>query len=829
MQSDKSGIPAVAWRRRLDESLSHPFKPSRPYSVKLLWQMLPVIWRLQRLMRKQKNLGFDPLNFINPPRAQPDKGVPMGGMGGGSITRGWQGDFCRWQLRPGIYHHHTVHADQFSLFVQQQGQLPKSVVLNPNRPTDNSLSTWQWGMNPAYATYHALFPRAWTNYEKPLPNVSLTCRQISPVIAHNYRESSFPVCVFLWQVKNTGKNSIKVGLMFTMQNGWGTENDTAGGHHNSLFHITGKKKGQPKGILLHHAYRQARSYAKEVPVGEREVFQDPLTFAMAALSTKKTQITYRTRFDPAGDGSEVWQDFAADGKLDDIQDESISMPGERIAAALAVTLTLEPGESASIPFALAWDMPLVRSGYGTPYHRRYTIFYGASGGAATRIAQDALLNYPQWEEMIEEWQKPILEDKQLPEWYKAALFNELYYITDGGTLWAYPVGYKIKHPDEDIGHFAYLEGHDYRMVNTYDVHFYASFALAMCWPKLELSLQRDIAQATMREHPEKVKMVFDGKTTQRKVSGMVPHDLGWPDEDLWELVNGYFFHDMNEWKDLNPKFVLQVYRDYVLTQNKDFLREVWPAIQAAMQKSILFDKDGDGLIENAGFPDQTYDTWKVKGPSAYTGGLWLASLLAASQIAGLLEKKEIAELFEKLFQQAQTSFENLLWNGQYYNYDSSHSRHHNSIMADMLAGQWYARACDLAPILNQDNIKPALKMIYDNNVVRFQQGEMGAINGMRPDGKTDRTNMQSKEVWIGTSYALAATLLQEGLEHECWQTASGVVKSTYEKLGYWFQTPEAWDEKGHYRALGYMRPLCIWAIQWAWQKRKSDKSTHKLR
>lgn len=38
----------------------------------------------------------------------------------------------------------------------------------------------------------------------------------------------------------------------------------------------------------------------------------------------------------------------------------------------------------------------------------------------------------------------------------------------------------------------YLVGHEYRMYNTYDVHFYASFALAMLWPKLQLSLQYDI-------------------------------------------------------------------------------------------------------------------------------------------------------------------------------------------------------------------------------------------------------------------------------------------------------------------------------------------------
>lgn len=30
------------------------------------------------------------------------------------------------------------------------------------------------------------------------------------------------------------------------------------------------------------------------------------------------------------------------------------------------------------------------------------------------------------------------------------------------------------------------------MYNTYDVHFYASFALVMLWPKLELSLQYDM-------------------------------------------------------------------------------------------------------------------------------------------------------------------------------------------------------------------------------------------------------------------------------------------------------------------------------------------------
>lgn len=38
----------------------------------------------------------------------------------------------------------------------------------------------------------------------------------------------------------------------------------------------------------------------------------------------------------------------------------------------------------------------------------------------------------------------------------------------------------------------FFPGQEYRMYNTYDVHYYASFALVMLWPKVALSLQYDI-------------------------------------------------------------------------------------------------------------------------------------------------------------------------------------------------------------------------------------------------------------------------------------------------------------------------------------------------
>ncbi len=830
MINQRESIPKQAWKRRFSERLTRPGKPSRSLTPKMLLSMLLLILRLRRKLRAQKNEGFDPINLFNPPQPGPVMGVPLGGIGGGSITRGWQGDFRRWQLRPGFYSHQVVFADQFSLYVQRKGEVPQAQVLYPSHPEGIALSKWKWDMDPICATYYALFPRAWTIYDEPLPGVRLTCRQIFPVIAHNYKESSYPVAVFQWKIDNIGKQSATVGLMFTFQNGMGTPNDLTGGHVNQPFCYE-EEDSSIVGVVMRYAYQQIRTYKFDDTPGEgQEVFKDPLTFAMATIVSPQVEVTYCSRFSVTGDGAGIWEDFSADGKLDNREDFSISEKGETIGAALVATASIRPGKSTEIIFSLAWDMPLVHSGYGSTYYRWYTSFFGTKGDAAPRIAQEALLKYPQWEGQIVKWQKPILKDPKLPDWYKMALFNELYYIVDGGTLWACPAEQAGFSSNKEIGHFAYLEGHEYRMYNTYDVHFYASFALAQCWPELESSLQRDIAKATLLEYPDMVTMLFNGKPGRRKLFGMVPHDAGWPEEDFWKMVNGYYFHDVNEWKDLNPKFVLQVYRDYVITKDKRFLKDVWLSVEKAIEKASHFDRDHDGLIENDGIPDQTYDTWSVSGASAYTGGLWLACLLAAIEMARKLGKFQLAQKYLNWFTVGQAAYEAKLWNGLYYDYDSSRSQHHDSIMADMLAGQWYAKACGLIDILPHDHIKKALQTIYEFNIRCFQNSEMGAVNGMRPNGKVDQTNLQSQEVWTGTSYALAASFMQEGLEKACWQTAHGIVKTTYKDRGYWFQTPEAWDKNGDFRSLAYMRPLSIWAIQWAvrnWKKQRYNRNKKK--
>jgi len=90
---------------------------------------------------------------------------------------------------------------------------------------------------------------------------------------------------------------------------------------------------------------------------------------------------------------------------------------------------------------------------------------------------------------------------------------------------------------------------------------------------------------------------------------------------------------------------------------------------------------------------------------------------------------------------------------------------------------------------------------------------MGALNGMAPDGTIIRTNEQVQEVWVGTTFGLAALMLSDGMKDEAFQTIHGLYSVIYETQGYWFRTPEAWDTSGHYRASMYLRPAAIWAME----------------
>jgi len=346
------------WIRKFD---APPFPKHEKFSVGVMTalSLAPLGMRMMMHVREENKLGR--ASIINPFDESsispgPVGGVPLGGIGSGTITRGWRGDFNRWSLKPGMYHHGAVAADAFSARVEfGTGQEVSSAVMLPGdlKPKGGALSKWGWGsLDESRSTYRGLFPQASTVYEgTPHSAVTLTCEQISPVLPHDYRSSCLPATVFRWRIKNNHKQPARVSLMFTWQNGTGEENDAAGGHSNQIVPL----ESGGCCAVLHHTHRQRVSGE-----GGGRVVTDPLTFAIAAECGTAGRSSYHSRFVTGGDGGPIWDPFHREGRLADYVDATPSRAGETIGAAVCIDVPVLAGEEGEAVFSLAWDMPLAR-------------------------------------------------------------------------------------------------------------------------------------------------------------------------------------------------------------------------------------------------------------------------------------------------------------------------------------------------------------------------------------------------------------------------------------------------------------------------------------
>lgn len=829
----------------------------------------------------------------------PFHGMPLGGFGAGCVGRSHRGDFNLWHVDGGEHVFQAMPACQFSVF-EQIGETTQAFALCTAAPTDSSLASWNWYptveaadaqdgtrfgdvrslLSPHTGYYDALYPRSWFSYENVFL-ANLTCEQFSPILPNNYQETSYPIAVFEWTAHNATDEPITLSIMLTWQNmvGWFTNTakspevqvrddgspvyeyrprlGESQGNWNQLV-----RDGQQVGIVMSGA-------AGDFPQQDEMPTEGAGQWTIATTLPTQAELFYQTRWNPAGDGHDVWQAFSQEGRLANQMDETPAAAGEQIAGAIAVRFTLQPGETLQVPFVLSWDFPVVEFAAGVAYCKRYTDFFGRSGQYGWAIAQTALTQYKTWQQQIQTWQQPILDRDDLPDWFKMALFNELYNLTDGGTLWSAAT------ERDPIGQFAVLECLDYRWYESLDVRLYGSFALLMLFPELEKAVMRSFARAIPAQDDRTRTIGYyytigaESPQAIRKLAGATPHDLGAPNEHVWEKTNYTSYQDCNQWKDLPCDFVLQVYRDFLYTGATDiaFVQECWGAIAQTLHYLKQFDYDYDGIPENGGAPDQTFDDWKLSGISAYCGGLWIAALEAALAMGRLLaEQTSDIRLLTKLsndignfqvwLEQARSVYHDTLWNGQYYRLDSNSGS--DVVMTDQLCGQFYARLLKLPEVVAAKFAQTAAHTVYDACFVKFNEylaaghlkaqqfttvqeariaeetgaatsdnapdaGQssisklpIGAANGVRRDGTPENPNSTHPlEVWTGINFGLAAMLVQMGLRDEAMNVAQAVVEQIYAN-GLQFRTPEAITPFRTFRACHYLRATAIWAIYGVW-------------
>ncbi len=764
-----------------------------PFSISPSSLVRPAGHRLVASSAKMESL-FRPLEAT---------GVPLGGIGTGGITRCSDGRFSRWTLKGGGVAKFSMPANGFLLRVRPQGGVATGRALQP-APQTGELRAFafeedspEWG---------GLFPLAWHRHPA-LQEVEAECLSFSPVIPGDLACASLPVAVFRWRLTNHGATAVDASLAFT----WANMNGWFGNFHED----------RPSRVAAGCFNRAADLENGTCVLLDRRRVEDVPDegtgqWGIAMSAPNGARYSRTACFDGAGDGAEIWSRFVETGDLPDLGDGWVSESGFRETppghptGAVCAQVTLGPGEIREVLVTLAWDLPSIRFGQGRRWFRAYTDDWGRAGRNAQALCQRALDKATDWENRIANWHDAVTEDLGAAPHQAGMAINESYFLVDGLTVATSATG----SPD-NRRHFGIIECHDYALYNTLDLWIYAAEAVAQFFPDLAASVAEDYADFLLAVDNDARRHRWDLTPFPINPAGSCPHDLGGPGEDPFVTPNSYTYRDGTIWKDLNCDLVLCIYREG-RAMGAGWRRSRFGAVKVAIDHLQQFDRDGDGLIENDGTPDQTFDNIPMKGPSSYCGGLWIATLFAGAELAAEAGEPELAQAWTAQAWRASAAYNDRLFNGAWFRVDTD-GPFSESCFIEQLFGPFLAKRLGLADIVPEDRARQALRSIFERNFLDAGHGE-GAVSlsgvpaaAMSLLPHQDDTSFQTAEIQPGFNFSLAAQLETWGLETEADRLRSALHRELHEVRNLVFQTPAAYDCGAMTcRAVLNMRPMAAW-------------------
>ncbi len=251
--------------------------------------------------------------------------------------------------------------------------------------------------------------------------------------------------------------------------------------------------------------------------------------------------------------------------------------------------------------------------------------------------------------------------------------------------------------------------------------------------------------------------------------------------------------------------VLQVYREWQISGDDEWLRSVWPATKKILEFAWKYwDADKDGVME--GMQHNTYDV-EFYGPNTMMGSLYLAALRAAEEVAKYLGEYNKAREYHKLFEKGSQWTDENLFNGEYYEQKVNPKAHEiwpenirqlalkygkddkfedwpkwqfgKGCLSDQMFGQWYANMLDLGYLYNSFHVRKTLQSIFKNNWkpnlwkhtsflrIYAVNDEAGLITCTWPKGeRPGYAFYYADEVWCGIEYQVASHMIYEGMLNE---------------------------------------------------------------
>ncbi|MCS0627901.1 non-lysosomal glucosylceramidase [Telluria mixta] len=799
---------------------------------------------------------------------QGGRGIALGGLGTGSFMLNQQGTFGPWSFN-GRQENRVLPQAAFHLFEEVEGNAPTVKTLAaPTSSSDKqpAATSFSYGPNgallPAWptlangeATYKAMYPFGWIEYHGFKSKV--VSRFWSPIVAKDELRSSMPVAYFDVQITNRSDRNENVAMMFTFP--------------NAPIHVAGatppfwlpfsKPHFAPSVRTGHYTHFDVdpKTGVAGVTLGAdhptNTVDAQATEWTIAARPEANQAVSYVTSWNADGDGSDILKAFQARGTL-----PNAAIDQSKSAGAVSVKAALKPGESTTFRFALVWDIPrevaTTPSGERTVWMKRYTERFGAKQTADNdyvtnsyperqgfNIASVLLGEHDNALKAVESWWSAVVGDPAYPDWVKGAALNQLFYNVYASSFYVNglvsnnvptSIGPRLGKVFGDTHLFGLAtggDGADGALMNA-DVSPYGYLNWAQLFPKVNRDLMRVSAEIVAR-NPVGALSDFGS------VLG------GSPFVDLKFSTSGLDGHF--GFLDRQPKFVFRAYDEFLRTHDTTYFAYVYPAMVKAYDRFRQNVPAGSHLPVGA---SSTYDWIPGKGHTLYNSTLYLLATQvmadATAQAVALNIKGATGEARDRYAAElaaAKAEYESTFWDDarQHYRWSSdvtnttSGTTSEAGLFANGLYGQHLAEQAGLPDLVPKSHLIGHLKSVFRKSALPFKDAggrTRGVVNLLDNNydwfGKVVSANpfvggndFMARELWAGSSYAVAATMIFNGkrfndpelvsygeiigkdLSYQLWDNP---------ELGFEFNAPEGWDVTSTKMARNspYMRPLAVW-------------------
>ena len=746
-------------------------------------------------------------------------GLPLGGIGTGVVSLGGRGNLHDWEIVNRPAKGFDLQQTFFSLFTRDSnGKTTATALEGVIPPADYE------GARGAVIPNHGLprFRQCSFAAAYPFGSVKLSDADVplgvelqafNPLIPTDSDNSGIPVAILRFVLTNDTDADIEAAVCGSLNNFIG-QDGTSGAPNDNV-----------------NSYREADGLAG-LFMESQGVDPDTPQWGTLALATllptsqqasphpdggteggEASNITHRTAWANYSWGDSLldfWDDFSADGKLDERERDGVHNP----TGSLSVSLTVPAGASAEAAFLLSWHFPnrttWVESGANHPqspvqqgtvignyYSEQFADAWSAAAYTGSKL------------DWLEAETRAFVEAvcaADLPEVVKeSALFNL-------STLRSQTV---FRTPD---GHLFGWEGCDDTAgccfgscthVWNYEqatAHLFGGLAMSM----------RDVEfnYATRR----------DGGMSFRV-------DLPLEHAQSWSLAAA----------DGQMGCIMKLYRDWQLSGDDEALRGMWGNARRALEFCWLpggWDADKDGVME--GCQHNTMDV-EYYGPNPQMGIWYLGALRAMEEMARHLDEQDFADECRRLFESGSRYMDENLFNGDYYEHEIRPAAGRESVfdmlihssmgaadpsqptlqlgagcLVDQLVGQFLAHVCGLGYLTDEANVKRTLSSIMRFN---FKENMYGHFNHMRSYVLNDesallmatypRGNRPARpfpyynEVMTGFEYSAAIGMLYEG-DIDNGLCCIAAIRDRYDGLK---RNPFDEAECGHH----YARAMASWA------------------